>query len=288
MKLFLIFLILMVLLFFFVWRIFSDLPNESAILNFMPVTTVNDFNYVNWDQRDNQPLRKYVLLNSISIDLIKPVIISEDDTFFRHSGINMDELKKAFRENLQKKQFARGASTITMQLARNAFLSRTKTITRKMREIVITKRIEETLTKRQILEYYLNVIEWGPNVYGAEAAAYYYFGKSASQLNLAEGSLMAGILPNPIYYNPYENMRGAKRKQLRVLRLMRDAGLISSSQMKETFDTRLRFRKVKRDDQILDERFKASLFDSLLRSPRIPDSLKAKADSTGIIYLPED
>jgi len=267
--------------------VFSGLPSEKKILEYKPETTVVNLINFNWDREIIVLVRKYIPLKMISKELRKAVVISEDDLFFQHSGINMNEVKKAFEENLEKKRFARGASTITMQLARNAFLFKKKTITRKLKEIIIAKRIEKYLDKRTILEYYLNVIEWGPNIYGAEAAAYYYFDKSASKLNLAEASLLAAILPNPIYYNPFTNLRGARRKQSRVLKLMKDSHLITSAKMKQIMNDSIYLRGQKPSIKDLIQKLDMSSFDSMLRNPRMPDSLKIKADSTGIIYLPE-
>ncbi len=267
--------------------VFSDLPGEKEILEYKPETTVTTLTNFLWNREIVVLVRKYVPLKKISPELRQAVIISEDDLFFRHSGINVNEAKKAFEENLEKKQFARGASTITMQLARNAFLFKKKTITRKLKEIIIAKRIEKYLDKRTILEFYLNVVEWGPNIYGAEAAAHYYFGKSALKLNLAEATLMAAILPNPIYYNPFTNFKGARRKQSRVLKLMKDSHLITSSKMKHVMKKPIHLRDGKPDQKDGILKFDMSSFESMLQNPQLPDSIKIKADSVGIIYLPE-
>jgi monofunctional biosynthetic peptidoglycan transglycosylase len=282
------FLILIVVMFISVfWILYSDLPDDKTILNYIPETTVYELKDFDWDQEIVAPVRKFIPLKRISEELRKAVVVSEDDLFFQHSGINMKELKKAFQENLEKKRFARGASTITMQLARNAFLFKKKTIIRKLKEIVITKRIERLLDKRTILEYYLNVVEWGPNIYGAEAAAFYYYNKPAAKLNLAESSLLAAILPNPIYYNPFINLNGARRKQARVLKLMSDAHLISYVTMRQIKNKPIHLRGPKQDDEKQIFGIDLFNFDSLLKNPRFPQNLKTNADSTGIIYLPE-
>jgi len=286
-KIYLIFFSVIILVVSALWILYSGLPDDETILNYLPETTVYDLKGFDWNQEIVVPVRKFVSLERISEELRKAVIISEEDLFFQHSGINMAELKKAFRENLEKKRFARGASTITMQLARNAFLFKKKTIIRKLKEIIITKRIEKLLDKRTILEYYLNVVEWGPNIYGAEAAAFYYFNKPAAKLNLTESSLLAAILPNPIYYNPFKNLTGARKKQSRVLKLMKDAHLVSSAQMKQITNNPIHLRSSKQNEKKQVFNYAVFNFDSLLKNPRIPQSLKTKADSTGIIYLPE-
>ncbi len=286
-KIYLFFILIIVVIISAFWLLYSDLPNDETILNYFPETTVNSLSNFEWEKEIVAPVRKYVPLKRISEELRKAVVISEDDLFFEHSGINMTELKKAFRENLEKKRFARGASTITMQLARNAFLFKKKTITRKLKEIIITKRIEKLLDKRTILEYYLNVVEWGPNIYGAEAAAFYYFNKPAAKLNLSESSLLAAILPNPIYYNPLKNFKGARRKQSRVLKLMKETHLVTYSKMKQIKNDPIHLRGSKQDERKQKINLNLANFDSLLKNPRFPQSLKKKADSTGIIYFPE-
>lgn len=134
------------------------------------------------------------------------------------------------QKNFQRQRYARGASTITMQLARNAFLSKEKTITRKIREIIIARRMEQLLSKHRMFELYLNIVEWGPNIYGAEAASRYYFAKSASELNMAEASIMAAILPNPKRYNLITNIKRGKRLQKNVLFLLKNAKKITSGE----------------------------------------------------------
>ncbi len=286
-KIYFFFIIIIVVIISTFWLLYSDLPDDETILNYFPETTVNNLTNFDWEKEIITPVRKYVPLKRISEELRKAVVISEDDLFFEHSGINMTELKKAFRENVEKKRFARGASTITMQLARNAFLFKKKTITRKLKEIIITKRIEKLLDKRTILEYYLNVVEWGPNIYGAEPAAYYYFNKPAAKLNLSESSLLAGILPNPIYFNPFSNIKGARRKQSRVLKLMKETHLISYLKMKQIKNNPIHLRGSKLKDTSHFLNLDLFSFDSLLKDPRFPQSLKKKADSSGIIYFLE-
>jgi membrane peptidoglycan carboxypeptidase len=144
------------------------------------------------------------------------------------------------------------------------------------------------LSKRKILEYYLNVVEWGPNIYGAEAAAYFYFGKSATQLDLAESSLLAAILPNPIYYNPFKNLKGARRKQNRVLKLMKDAHLISDAELNGIMNNPIYLRGTKQDLKNFVFELDSTSFDSLLKNPLLPDEIKKEVDSTGIIYLPPE
>jgi len=212
------------------WLIlFAGLPSVEEIQAFKPHSTVK-VGRINWNKRATDSIRVWVPLSKISPLLQQAVVISEDDLFYQHNGFNIPMMKEAFRVNLEKKRYVRGASTITMQLARNAFLHKRKTIVRKLREIVLTRRIEEALTKKQILEMYLNIVEWGQGIYGAEAAARFYFDKPASQLTLAEASLLAAMLPNPIYFNPYKRMKSCGRMQKRVLDLMALSRVITAAQ----------------------------------------------------------
>ncbi len=209
------------LLFFSVWLLlFAGLPDEDEIRDFKLESTASA-GRINWNQRFEKPVRLWAPLSQVSPLLQQAVVISEDDLFYQHDGYNLEMMKEAWRVNLEKKRYVRGASTITMQLARNAFLQdRSKTILRKLRELILTGRLESALSKKQILELYLNVVEWGEGIFGAEAAARFYFGKSAAHLHLGEAALLAAMLPNPIYFNPYKRMKACGRMQKRVLDLM--------------------------------------------------------------------
>lgn len=209
------------LLCFSAWLLlFAPLPDESEIRNFKVESTASP-GRINWNQRREKPVRIWTPLRQISPLLQQAVVISEDDLFYHHDGYNLHMMKEAWRVNLEKKRYVRGASTITMQLARNAFLQdRSKTILRKARELILTRRLENALDKKRILELYLNVVEWGEGIYGAEAAARYYFGKSAAHLHLGEAAMLAAMLPNPVYFNPFKRMKACGRMQKRVLDLM--------------------------------------------------------------------
>ncbi|MBI3398703.1 MAG: monofunctional biosynthetic peptidoglycan transglycosylase [Deltaproteobacteria bacterium] len=162
----------------------------------------------------------WVPLDQISPYLIAAVIASEDDAFFQHKGFDLDGLKDALREDIKKKRFARGASTITMQLARNLYLTKEKTFIRKLKEAYLTCRLESLLTKNRILELYLNIVEWGPGIYGIGKVSEYYFGKNPLELNLKEATLLAVMLPNPRYYNPYVKMSSIEKRQNYLLMRM--------------------------------------------------------------------
>ena len=151
--------------------------------------------------------------------LKKAVLISEDAAFFSHSGVDLTELQEAFKKDWETGSFARGGSTITMQLARNLYLNPSKNPLRKAKEIIIAWQLEQALSKRRIFEIYLNVVEWGRNVYGAEAAARHYFGKSAAHLDVLEAATLAALLPSP------RNMRDGNLNYRRNLILSRMAAV---------------------------------------------------------------
>lgn len=176
------------------------LPNIAYLKNHNPDRTRFMELYIDDAAESNRPVNlryTWVPASRISPSLKKAVLIAEDDTFFEHDGFNWESLKKALERNWQKRSFVRGGSTITQQLVKNLYLSPSKNPFRKLREAVITFQMENTLPKERILELYLNVIEWGDGVYGAEAAAQAHFGKSARNLSAREAAYLAAIIPNP-------------------------------------------------------------------------------------------
>lgn len=162
----------------------------------------------------------------ISENLKHAVLVAEDDGFYRHKGVEWDSLKKAASENLEKRRFAKGGSTITQQLARNLYLSPSKNPLRKLKEILIARRLEKELGKRRIFELYLNVAEWGKGIYGAEAAAQAYFGKSAADLTPEEAAALAAALPSPRRYNPVGGTRFMERRKSSIVARMRASGYL--------------------------------------------------------------
>ena len=143
------------------------------------------------------------------------MLVTEDAGFWTHDGIDYDELRAAVSDTLSKGEALRGASTITQQLAKNLYLSPSRNPYRKVKEIMITRRLEAELRKARILELYLNVIEWGDGIWGAEAAAETYFGVPASALSAEQAALLAGAIINPRVYSPaHPNARLLRRQQM--------------------------------------------------------------------------
>ncbi len=162
----------------------------------------------------------WVPLASISPHLKNAVLIAEDATFFQHEGLDYNEIREAIKINAEKLEFARGASTITQQLAKNLYLSPSKNPVRKIKEILITFALERNLSKRRIFEIYLNVIEWGDGIYGAEAAARSYFGKSCSVLSEEEAAALAAVIINPRRYSPIEPNKRIRNRTAMILARM--------------------------------------------------------------------
>jgi membrane peptidoglycan carboxypeptidase len=159
------------------------------------------------------------------------VILAEDSNFYRHEGFDVKAIKNAIKYDLEKKSLKRGASTITQQAAKNLFLSREKTVTRKVKEVYLAWRMEQELTKGRIIELYLNVVELGPMVYGIGHGSRYYFGKPASALTPRECAFLAAMLPGPrLAYNPYKNLDKVVRRSDMILRLLRQKGVLSEGE----------------------------------------------------------
>jgi len=156
----------------------------------------------------------------MSPELTRAVLVTEDSAFWQHEGIDFDQIRESVETNLKKGEFARGGSTITQQLAKNLYLSPSKNPLRKLREFYIARRLEAELSKRRILEIYLNVIEWGDGIYGAEAASRTYFGKPAADLDAGEAALLAGAIFNPRVLNPAHPSPGLVRRQRLILERM--------------------------------------------------------------------
>jgi monofunctional biosynthetic peptidoglycan transglycosylase len=165
-------------------------------------------------------VQRWVAYGRISPHLKSAVLTAEDSRFWQHEGVDYQQLKESMEINLERMEFARGASTITQQLAKNLYLSPTKNPIRKMRELLITRRLEAELSKQRILELYLNVIEWGNGIYGAEAAARTYFGKSAAELTSQDSALLAAAIINPRLLDPGKPSARLRRRQAMLLRRM--------------------------------------------------------------------
>ncbi len=200
-----------------------------ALPDVRPLRTVNPATTAFMDLRARQAVEagkkprkvhRWVPSGRISASLKRAVLVSEDAAFFSHEGIDFDELQKSLEKDLKEGRFARGGSTITQQLAKNLYLSPSKNPFRKAEEWLIARRLEAELSKRRIFELYLNVIEWGDGIYGAEAASRAYFQKSAAEIGPGEAALMAAAIPSPRRSNPARPSKYLLQRQQVILQRM--------------------------------------------------------------------
>jgi monofunctional biosynthetic peptidoglycan transglycosylase len=168
--------------------------------------------------RDDRVQWTWAPYAAISSNVKRAVVVAEDIRFFAHGGVDLDEVEDALERAVERKEMPRGASTITQQLAKNLWLTPSRSPLRKAREAILAWQLERTLTKRRILELYLNVAEFGPGCYGVEAAARRYFGKSAADMTPLEAAQLAASLPNPRVWHPGSTGRGYQAYVTRILR----------------------------------------------------------------------
>ncbi len=168
----------------------------------------------------------WVPLSNISPYLVKSVLIAEDDKFWIHEGFDYEAIQKAIEKDIKAGKFKFGGSTISQQLARNLYLSPAKNPLRKMREAIITWRMERVLSKRRILELYLNLVEWGEGIFGVEAASRYYYGKPSSELIPQEAARLSAVLPSPRRYNPAGDQRYVVNRSNVIYNIMIQRGIV--------------------------------------------------------------
>lgn len=211
---------------------FRNLPDVRILQSYAPVETsyIYDVKGKLLTGLHEEANREVVPLEQISPNLKRAVLAIEDSHFYYHQGVNPHSIGRAFLANFKSGGVVEGASTLTMQLVKNIFLSQQRTVTRKLAEAVLAIRVEQVFPKDKILEMYLNNIYWGHNNYGAQTAAESYFNKPASKLNLAEAAMMAGLIQSPEVYSPFRSYQTAKERQAVVLGRMRELGWISASE----------------------------------------------------------
>jgi monofunctional biosynthetic peptidoglycan transglycosylase len=193
-------------------------------------------------QREGKPLtisQRWVSLSHIPRQAIDAIIVAEDGTFYSHGGVDWFEVKESMAKNVEERRAARGASTITQQLAKNLYLSTSKDPIRKAKELVITLLLEHMLSKDRILEIYVNVIEWGRGVFGIEAAALTYFGTSVSHLTLDESLRLAAVIPSPLRHRPDSDTPYIMRRKHIVLDRMTARNMVNIPTTAETTSSAL-------------------------------------------------
>lgn len=213
----------------------------------------------------------WVPLSAISPYAVKAVIIAEDDKFWSHEGFDFEAIQKAVEKDLKKKRFKVGGSTISQQLAKNLYLTPAKNPIRKLKEAILTWRLERKLTKRRIIELYLNFVEWGDGVFGIEAATRHYFGKGAGELTAREASALAVILPSPLRYNPTGGGRYVVSRTEAVYRIMVRRGIVIPE-----------YEEVLKEP-VSDE----SLIPPVTEEVAIPDAVAAPPDAEPVLETPE-
>ena len=204
-------------------------PNISRLKKENPVKTAfMEYRHKQWVKkgRKKEIIQNWAPLERISPYLIKAVIIAEDDKFFSHDGFDFDAMQKALEKNIKKGKFSSGGSTISQQLAKNLFLSPSKNPIRKIKEAILTWRLEHTLSKKRIMELYLNVAEWGDGIFGIQVAALHYFNKSAYELGPKESARLASVLPNPVRFNANGDSEYIANRSERIYRIMVQRGIV--------------------------------------------------------------
>jgi penicillin-binding protein 1A len=211
---------------------FRNLPDVRSLQGYVPSETayIYDINGKLLMSLHDEENRDVVPLNRISPHLKRAVLAIEDSSFYQHRGINPIGIGRATLANFQAGRTVEGASTLTMQLIKNLFLTPEQAVSRKIAEAVLAMRLEQIFDKNQILDMYLNQVYWGHNTYGAETAARSYFNKSAADLTLAEAAMMAGIIQAPESYSPFISLEVAKKRQLTVLNRMLELNWITRAE----------------------------------------------------------
>lgn len=203
-------------------------PNVSDLRDTHPIPTAfMEYREDQWasENRDQHITQKWVPMSQISPNIIKAVLIGEDDKFWNHDGFDVNGMEQALERSLKKGSVA-GGSTISQQLAKNLYLSPSKNPVRKIKEAILTWRLESTLSKRQILELYLNIAEWGDGIFGIEAAANHYYHKSAKNLTGLEAAHLASVLPNPIRYKATGNQKYVINRSRIIYKIMKRRGIV--------------------------------------------------------------
>lgn len=208
---------------------FRNLPDVRVLKSYLPSETsyIYDIKGRLLTSLHGEANREIMSLDQVSPELKRAVIAIEDSNFYSHKGINLYSIGRAVKTNVEQGGVAEGASTLTMQLVKNLFLTRERTLTRKLAEAILAIRVEQVFAKEKILEMYLNNIYWGHNNYGVQTASETYFNKNASELNLAEAAMMAGLIQAPEQYSPFLNYQATKNRQALVLDRMSVLGWIT-------------------------------------------------------------
>ncbi|HUH66717.1 MAG TPA: monofunctional biosynthetic peptidoglycan transglycosylase [Syntrophales bacterium] len=204
-------------------------PDVSKLKKVAPKKTAfMEYREKEWQEHGKKKkiVQQWVPLSQIPAYVIKAVIIAEDDKFWSHEGFDYEAMQKAIEKDIKKKKFALGGSTISQQLAKNLYLTPSKNPVRKIKEAILTWRLERNLSKRRIIELYLNCVEWGDAIFGIEAAAHHYYNKDVSELTAQEAARLAAVLPNPIRFNPTGTSKYVEARADRIYEIMVKRGVV--------------------------------------------------------------
>ncbi len=242
-----------------------------------PLKTANQISFYDKDNKlmfSNTNGSKWIEYNNISKNIINSTISVEDKNFFKHKGFDYIRIISAALTNIKNKNLNQGASTISQQYVKNLYMDFRKNWNRKINEALLTFELETHYSKKEILEGYLNTINYGGGNYGIENASNYYYGKSAKELSLAEASLIVGIPKNPTKYNLVYNYSNAKNRQKTVLKSMVSNGYIKKSEMKEALNEKITIKSV--DNNLKEYNlnyYKEAVLSELKNIKEIPESL---------------
>jgi len=204
-------------------------PDVSKLKKVAPKKTAfMEYREKEWQDQGKKKkiVQRWVPLAQIPAYVIKAVIIAEDDKFWTHEGFDYEAMHKAIEKDIKKRKFALGGSTISQQLAKNLYLTPSKNPIRKIKEAILTWRLERNLSKRRIIEIYVNCVEWGDALFGIGAAAHHYFNKDVSELTAREAARLAAVLPNPLRFNPTGTSKYVEARAERIYEIMVKRGVV--------------------------------------------------------------
>jgi len=228
-KLFKILIVISISVLFLSIGVYFIYPDVEKLKKSYPKKTVfMEYREKEWQEQGKKKkiVQQWVPLSRVSPYVIKAVLIAEDDKFWSHEGFDYEAMQKAIEKDIKKRKFAVGGSTISQQLAKNLYLTPSKNPVRKIKEAILTWRIEKNLSKKRIIELYLNVAEWGDGLFGIEVASRNYFGKPSSELSAKEAARLASVLPNPRKYNPTGTSKFVENRSDRIYQIMVRRGIV--------------------------------------------------------------
>ncbi|MFA6145165.1 MAG: monofunctional biosynthetic peptidoglycan transglycosylase [Sulfurimonas sp.] len=252
-------------------------PNVDDLQTIHPIPTAfMQYKEEQWkeENRDMTITQKWVTMKNISPNIIKAVLIGEDDGFWNHDGFDVKGMENAIERSIEKGTLA-GGSTISQQLSKNLYLSPSKNPVRKLKEAILTWRIERTLSKRQILEIYLNVAEWGDGIFGIEAASRHYYHKSAKNLTAREASRLAAVLPNPIRYNAIGTQKYVVNRARIIYKTMKRRGVIQSIYKEVMTPAKKEGTHIEESNESVSDLFEAQTSDAAVENGDTSDEEKA-------------